>query len=146
METGGKRVLSKDEMTCCNQFLVGCIADYVVPLVLVPSVIWHCWLGVRKSIRPVKTSDVVLVWLSVWSDVPVICIWSSWCHCHPTSCASLKSRCRLNHIVLEKMTNVCLFVCLYSWLCACVYVFSVLVSIWWSFLFYIVLYLACMVL
>jgi len=28
-------------------------------------------------------SDEVLTWLSVWSEVPVICIWSSWCHCHP---------------------------------------------------------------
>jgi len=25
-------------------------------------------------------SDGVLVWLSVWSKVQVICIWSSWCH------------------------------------------------------------------
>jgi len=30
-----------------------------------------------------NTSDVVLVWLSVWRDVQMICIWSSWCHCHP---------------------------------------------------------------
>jgi len=28
-------------------------------------------------------SDVVLAWLSVWSEVQMICIWSSWCHCHP---------------------------------------------------------------
>ena len=27
-------------------------------------------------------SDVVLAWLSVWSEVQMICIWSSWCHCH----------------------------------------------------------------
>jgi len=26
--------------------------------------------------------DEVLVWLSVWSKVQVICIWSSCCHCH----------------------------------------------------------------
>jgi len=31
------------------------------------SVLWHCWLGVRKSTRSVKISDEVLVWLSVWS-------------------------------------------------------------------------------
>jgi len=30
-----------------------------------------------------KLSDKVLVWLSVWSEVQMICIWSSWCHCHP---------------------------------------------------------------
>ena len=46
-----------------------------------PLVLWRCWLGVRKSIRPVK-SDKALVWLSVWSEVQVVCIWPSWCHCH----------------------------------------------------------------
>ena len=30
-----------------------------------------------------KLSDGVLVWLSVWSEVHIVCIWSSWCHCHP---------------------------------------------------------------
>ena len=28
-------------------------------------------------------SDEVLVWLSVWSKVQTVCIWSSWCHCIP---------------------------------------------------------------
>jgi len=37
-----------------------------------PSVLGHCWLGVRKSIRPVKTSDEVLAWLTVWSEVQMI--------------------------------------------------------------------------
>jgi len=36
------------------------------------------WLGVRQSIRPAKKlSDVVLAWLSVWSEVQMISIWSS---------------------------------------------------------------------
>ena len=26
---------------------------------VMPSVLWHCWLGIRKSIRPVKLSDEV---------------------------------------------------------------------------------------
>ena len=30
-----------------------------------------------------KLSDEVPVWLSVWSEVQMICIWFSWCHCHP---------------------------------------------------------------
>jgi len=46
------------------------------------SVLWHCWLHVRKNMQPVKLSHKVLAWLSVWSKVHMICIWSSWCHCH----------------------------------------------------------------
>jgi len=38
-----------------------------------------------------KLSDGVLAWLSVWSEVQT-CIWSSWCHCHSISLASVKSR------------------------------------------------------
>jgi len=30
-----------------------------------------------------KLSDEVLVWLSVWSEVQIVCMWSSWCHCIP---------------------------------------------------------------
>jgi len=29
-----------------------------------------------------KLSDEVLAWLSVWSKVQMICMWSSWCYCH----------------------------------------------------------------
>ena len=51
-----------------------------------PSVLWHCWLGIRKSTRPIKKlSDDVLLWLSVWCEVQIVCIWSSWCHCIPKS-------------------------------------------------------------
>jgi len=35
-----------------------------------PSVLWRCWLGGRKGIRPVKNLEWwVLAWLSVWSEV-----------------------------------------------------------------------------
>ena len=30
-----------------------------------------------------KLSDEVLVWLSVCTEVQVVCVWSSWCHCIP---------------------------------------------------------------
>ena len=47
-----------------------------------PSVLWRCWLGGRKGIRPVKKlSGGVLAWLSVWSELQTS-IWPSWCHCH----------------------------------------------------------------
>jgi len=59
-----------------------------------PSVLWHCWLGIRKSIQSVKVK-----WrgVSVWNEMQIVCIWSSWCHCHlkippPTFLASFKSR------------------------------------------------------
>jgi len=56
----------------------------------VPSVHWHCWLGIRKSVWPVKKlSNEVQAWLSICSEVQVIWIWSSWCHCRPSSFASL---------------------------------------------------------
>ena len=78
---------------------------------LLPSVLWHCWLGIRKSIQPVKIEwwGQLLAWLSVWSEVQIVCIWSSWCHCHPQtplSLTSFKSRLvlpfQLTQDVLEK--------------------------------------------
>jgi len=51
------------------------------------------------------------MWLSVWSKVQTICIWSSWCHSHPKtplSLASFESRLvlpfwyQLIQVVLEK--------------------------------------------
>jgi len=59
---------------------------------LLPSVLWRCWLGGRKGIRPVKKlSGGVLAWLSDWSKVQT-CIWLSWFHWHSLSLASVKSR------------------------------------------------------
>jgi len=62
-----------------------------------PSVLWHCWLGVRKSIQPVKTEwwGVGVDRVVIWSEVQIVCIRSSWWHCHPktqSSLASFKSR------------------------------------------------------
>jgi len=75
---------------------------------LLPSVLWRCWLGGRKGIRPVKNlSGRVLAWLSVWSEMQT-CMWPSWWHCHSLSLASVKSRLvlpfwyRLTRVVLEK--------------------------------------------
>ena len=85
--------------------------------------LWRCWLGVRKGIRPVKKlSGGVLVWLSVWSEVQT-CIRPGWCHCHSLSLASVKSMLvlpfwyRLTRVVLEKgPLNGCVCVCV----CVCV--------------------------
>ena len=59
--------------------------------ILLPSVLWRCWLGGRKGIWPEKLSGGVLAWLSVWNEVQT-CIWPSWCHCHSLSLTSVKSR------------------------------------------------------
>ena len=70
-----------------------CVDGGSMPSLLwMPSVLWRCWLGGRKGIRPVKKlSGGVLAWLSVWSEVQT-CIWPSWCHCHSLSLASVKSK------------------------------------------------------
>jgi len=61
-----------------------------------PSVLWQCWLGIGKSIQPVKKfSEEVLAWLSVCREVQMICIRSSKCYC-PTFW------CQLTQVVLEK--------------------------------------------
>jgi len=40
-----------------------------VPSVLVPSVLWRCWLGSRKGIQPVKNW---VAWLCVWVKVQIL--------------------------------------------------------------------------
>ena len=46
------------------------------------------WVSERPSGLQ-KLSDEVLVWLSVWSEVQIVCILSSWCHCIPKPCCFL---------------------------------------------------------
>ena len=80
--------------------------------------LWRCWLGGRKGIQSVKKlSGGVLAWLSVWSEVQT-CIWSSWCHYHSLSVASVKFRLvlpfwyRLTQVVPDKAPlNRCVYVC-----------------------------------
>jgi len=56
-----------------------------------------------------KLSDELLAWLSVRSKVQMICIWSSWCHCHPIISCFIKIQnglpfwCQLTEVVLEKV-------------------------------------------
>jgi len=44
-------------------------------------------------------SDEVVAWLSVWSDVHMICIWCSWCQCHPIICCFIKIKIGLVFLV-----------------------------------------------
>jgi len=88
-----------------------------------PSGLWCCWLGIRNCIQPVKKlSKEVLVWLSVWSEVQMICIWFSWWHCHPIISCFIKIPIGLTILVSAypgchgkeavKRVPVCLSVCL----------------------------------
>ena len=88
-----------------------------------PSVLWRCWLGGRKGIRPVKKlSGGVLAWFSVWSEVQT-CIWPSRCHCHSLSLALVKSRLVLLFLVPAHLGGprkraikwVCVCVCVVTW-------------------------------
>jgi len=40
------------------------------------TVLWHCWFGIRNHEHPAckKLTDEVLAWLSVWTEVQIICI------------------------------------------------------------------------
>jgi len=98
----------------------------ICDIYMMPSVLWRCWLGGKKGIRPVKKlSCGVLAWLSVWSEVQT-CICPSWCHCHSLSLASVKSRLvlpfwyRLTRVVLEKRPlNGCVFISIWRFASRC---------------------------
>ena len=73
---------------CCYWSIYWMIGWLIYWLVAVSSVLWHCWLDLKRRAwtRPQeehlackKLSNEVLVWLSV-------CLWSSWCHCIPKPC------------------------------------------------------------
>ena len=78
---------------------------YIVPICL------QCFDTVDwASGRASSLSDEVLMWLSVCSEAQIVCIWSSWRHCHPKTPSPLalfKSRLvlpfwyRLTQVVLE---------------------------------------------
>jgi len=55
-----------------NRLFAAAMRSYVTllwPFVIISIL---CWL-----------SGEALAWLSVWSDVQIICLFSSWCHCSP---------------------------------------------------------------
>jgi len=93
-----------------------------------PSVLWHCWLGSRTGIQPVK-NWVVGCWRGyVWVNVQ-ICIWPSWCYCHSMSLAPVNTDwyyipdftfLELTRVVLDKIQEghkmvVCVFFSRWSW-------------------------------
>ena len=103
------------------------------------SVCWCSFFLQQKCSVQRKLSDKMLVWLSVWNLVHIVCIWSSWCHCHPKtllSFATFKSRLILsfwywlNQVVLEKRPLNRCSCCSISYIqCRCVWI-SVLWRCW----------------
>ena len=79
---------------CCSFVHICLFCGFIVSVIMT---LLYCALTLlvgRQEEHPAykKLSYGVLVWLSVWIVVQMICIWSSWCHCHPSSLASVKSR------------------------------------------------------
>jgi len=83
--------------------LNGCVC--VCVWLCVPSVLWHCWFGIRNSIWPIKLSAEVLLWLSVCSKMQIVYIPACWCHRHPQTQSSFKSR-RLVLLFWYRLTQV----------------------------------------
>jgi len=63
------------------------------------SVLWRCWLGIRKSIWPVKNRVMSCSWLFIGTKLQMICIWSSWCHCQPVISCFIKIQNGLTFLV-----------------------------------------------
>jgi len=36
--------------------------NFIYTHIFMPSVIWHCWLGIRKGIWPAKSSMSAVIW------------------------------------------------------------------------------------
>ena len=114
MKSLRRRPPLKNQFRVCFGWIRCCCGFLLIQSLCVPSVLWHCWLGGKKGIWPVK--NWVVAWLSVWSEVQT-CIWPSWFHCHSLSLASVKSRLvlpfwyRLTRVVLDReLLNGCMSV------------------------------------
>ena len=122
-------LLGMYHMACIWSAIIDVLPVFV-SLDLLPSVLWHCWLGARKSIRPVKTE---------WWGVGVVIYLERRADClhivqlmplHPKTPSSLASfKCKLvlpflyhlTQVVLENWplsgcSVVVVFVSLYFWL------------------------------
>jgi len=137
---GWSRKKGRKKVVCvCDQFTSRASRKLILMGVLCYIIAFSALtcLGFGKSIRPVKIiCDEVLAWLSVWSEVQMICIWLTWFHCHPILSWFFKIQigfillCWLIQVVLEKRPlNGCLWYSVF-WLvmhvCFCCVRFSFL--------------------
>jgi len=74
-----KLTVTKTKMIRVTEISVHFICTFL------PSVLWCCWLGSRKGIRPVKklSGAGMVIYLGEVQD----CIWSRWCHSNSLSLA-----------------------------------------------------------
>jgi len=78
---------------------IGFLSQFVPENNLAFSTLTQRHSGVIKSIWLIKMSDKLLAWLSLSSKVQMICIWSSWCHCHPIIFCFIKIQTGLTFLV-----------------------------------------------
>ena len=80
--------------------LTDCCFRRCVQIFLLTSVLWHCWLAVRKSIRPVKIS-VMVIWRGYLSAARCkgFALQSSWCYCHHIISCLIKIQIGLTFLV-----------------------------------------------
>jgi len=80
-----RQLLCESLTADCGQWATRCAIDCLIWLIWfhfvqllrrilelwlsnVPSMLWHCWLGSGKGIRPIKKlNDGLMAWLSVWA-------------------------------------------------------------------------------
>jgi len=88
--------------------------------------LWHQ----EEHLACKKLNDDVLAWLSAWNKVQMICIWSTWCRCHPIIFCFIKIQIHLTVMVpaypgcpgkeAVKQMSVCLYMPVTSCMCACI--------------------------
>ena len=73
-----------------------------------------------QAVHPACKNGVMTCWYGCLSGVQMMCIWSSWCHCHPIVSCEIKTQnglsfwCPFTHIFVEKrLLNDCFYLC--SW-------------------------------
>jgi len=79
----------------CNMFNSCCYHNYLFVYSAVTLLVGHQ----KEHPACKKLSDQLLAWLSVWSEVQVICIWSSWCYYHPVISCFIKIQIALTFLV-----------------------------------------------
>jgi len=82
-------------LVCCKHISVLLLSLQIASRDLI-LLVWHQ----EEHLACKKLSDEVLVSLSVWSRVQMICIWCRWCHYHYIVSCFIKTRIGLTFMLL----------------------------------------------